>query len=157
MTRGAAALALLWLLAGCVERQVTIDSDPQGADLYVNGDYKGQTPAKFEFSHYGKWDVSLRKPGCRTREIAQNVSAPLYEWPPFDMLSGAFVPWVARVKPSFRYEMEKARLSSKEEALGRAELMREEIYKARGYPELPPLKSGAIAPDAEEIRGAPSP
>ena len=54
-----AALAGLGL-AGCVERKLTIGSDPPGAILLLNDVEVGRTPVTVPFTWHGDYDVRLR-------------------------------------------------------------------------------------------------
>jgi hypothetical protein len=47
------------LLAGCVERTITINSEPQGALVYLNDEEVGRTPVSVPFLYYGTYDVRL--------------------------------------------------------------------------------------------------
>jgi hypothetical protein len=47
-------------LAGCVERKLTIGSDPPGAILLLNDVEVGRTPVTVPFTWYGDYDVRLR-------------------------------------------------------------------------------------------------
>ena len=57
-----AALAILWLsgFTGCVERKITIGSDPAGAIVMLNDQEVGRTPITVPFTWYGDYDVRLR-------------------------------------------------------------------------------------------------
>jgi len=48
------------LLAGCVERRITIATEPTGAMVYVNDVEMGRAPVTFPFLWYGDYDVRLR-------------------------------------------------------------------------------------------------
>src|SRR3954453_16159500 len=58
------ALALLAAaalgLTGCVERKITIGSDPPGAILLLNDVEVGRTPVTVPFTTYGDYDIRLR-------------------------------------------------------------------------------------------------
>ena len=47
-------------LTGCVERKITIGSDPSGAILYLNDQEVGRTPITVPFTWYGDYDIRLR-------------------------------------------------------------------------------------------------
>src|SRR3982750_4047234 len=58
---GVAALAAGALgLTGCVERKLTIGSDPPGAILLLNDVEVGRTPVTVPFTTYGDYDIRLR-------------------------------------------------------------------------------------------------
>jgi hypothetical protein len=55
----ALGLAALLALAGCVERTITITSEPSGALVYLNDEEVGRTPVTVPFRFYGVYDVRL--------------------------------------------------------------------------------------------------
>lgn len=74
-------------VAGCVERTMTIKSDPPGALVYMNDQELGRTPLKRDFLWYGNYDVEIRKDGYETLKLHQNVKAPWWGWVPFDLFA----------------------------------------------------------------------
>src|SRR5258706_9997592 len=63
MPRWIALLPALALVAGCVERTMTIKSDPPGALVYLNDREIGRTPVTRDFTWYGDYQVEIRKDG----------------------------------------------------------------------------------------------
>ncbi len=55
-------------LTGCVERKITIGSDPDGAVVTLNDEEVGRTPLSVPFVWYGDYDVVLR--------LEKNVGTP---------------------------------------------------------------------------------
>ena len=95
------------LAGGCVgvRRELTVQSDPPGALVYLNGDEVGRTPVTREFVYYGTMDLRLRKEGYRTLEARPRVWAPLWQIPPLDLLAEAF-PLTDRHKLSYTLKPE---------------------------------------------------
>ena len=84
---GAAAVVVA-ASGGCgVQRQVTVQSDPPGALVYLNGEEVGRTPVTHDFLWYGKYDVTLRKEGYETVKTTGDVIAPWWQWVPFDLVA----------------------------------------------------------------------
>jgi hypothetical protein len=75
------------LPGGCVERKLTVNSEPQGALAYLNNQEIGRTPVTRDFTWYGDFDVQLREEGYHTRKTHKHVTAPWWQWPPFDLLA----------------------------------------------------------------------
>ena len=97
MASRAVRASLMSLLAftagsGCtgVRRELTVESVPPGALVYLNGDEVGRTPMTREFTYYGTLDLQLRKEGYRTLSARPRVWAPLWQIPPVDLLAEAF-------------------------------------------------------------------
>ncbi len=58
-----AVLAAAAGLTGCVERTITVTSDPSGALVYLNDTEIGRTPVTVPFTFYGTYDVRLEHDG----------------------------------------------------------------------------------------------
>jgi hypothetical protein len=84
--------APLLLAGGCigVRRQLTVNSEPPGALVYVNGDEVGRTPVTYDFTYYGTMDLRLRKEGLETLQDTPKVWAPWWQIPPIDLVAEAF-------------------------------------------------------------------
>jgi len=80
-------VSLLGLMGGCVERTMTIKTDPPGALVYLNDQELGRTPLKRDFTWYGRYDVEIRKDGYDTLKTPQMVKAPWWGWVPFDLFA----------------------------------------------------------------------
>ena len=97
-------LAAVGFLAGCVERQMTLVSEPQGAKAYYNGEYVGQTPVTFHFTYYQPPRIRLEKDGYETLTVIQPVEPPLYELFPLDILAET-APWTVYDRHAFTYPL----------------------------------------------------
>src|SRR4051794_41111509 len=93
--RFAIALVILLTMSACVERTITVVSNPPGALAYVNGQEIGRTPVTHEFIFYGDFDVQLRKDGYKPVKSSRWVDAPIWQWIPFDLVADV---WPARLK-----------------------------------------------------------
>ena len=56
-------IALLLASVGCVERLITVRSQPSGALVYLNDEEVGRTPVTVPFTFYGYYDVRLEHEG----------------------------------------------------------------------------------------------
>lgn len=119
-------LALL-ALGGCVERTMKIDSDPQGARVFVNDEEIGVTPARFAFLWYGDYDIMLRKEGYQTLKTHHRVDPPWYQYPPIDLVAECLIPGTIKdehVLPT--YALEPAGVPPIEEVIERAVELRDQ-------------------------------
>ncbi len=117
-----AALALTF--GGCVEREMHITSDPDGALVYVSDVEVGRTPVTLPFTWYGDYDVILRRDGYETLKTHADINAPWYEVPPLDLFS-ALAPWTYHDQRYLHYELEKLDPPTEEELIERAERLGE--------------------------------
>ncbi|MHC4645443.1 MAG: PEGA domain-containing protein [Planctomycetota bacterium] len=76
------------LLSGCVERTLTINTQPQGAQVILNDEEIGVSPVTVAFEWYGHYNVTIRKDGFQTLKTHRNLKAPWYDAFPFDFFAG---------------------------------------------------------------------
>lgn len=121
-----AAMACMLALAcsGCVERTLTITSDPPNALVLVSYDEKGRTPTTFDFTWYGDYEVIISLDGYETLHTRVNVKPPMYDIPPFDLLS-ELAPWTYRVQRSAHFQLKKLELPDDDELIRRSAELRE--------------------------------
>ena len=103
------ALVLLLLLAGagCVRRIVTIDSHPQGSQVYFDRKLIGQTPYTHKFLHYGVHRLELVKEGYANLNTTLKLKGPVYEYFPLSVFSELLIPWQITDEHSFAFKLEK--------------------------------------------------
>jgi len=80
------------LLGGCVERRLTINTEPQGAIVALNDEEIGTSPVMVSFEWYGDYDVRISKEGFETLKTHRKLKGPLYDRFPFDFLAGCLYP-----------------------------------------------------------------
>jgi hypothetical protein len=91
---------IVWLIClvlligplGCVERLLTVTSNPPGAVVWLNGEEVGATPLTTSFTWYGTYDVTLRKPGYQTVITSRKAVEPWYQWPGVDLFTECVLP-----------------------------------------------------------------
>lgn len=88
-----AVLAWAALAGGCIERTVTINTEPQGATVYLNDDEVGKSPVKVPFTWYGDYDLIIRKSGYKTIRTHHNLQTPWYEVPGIDIFTECMIPF----------------------------------------------------------------
>ncbi len=85
--------ASLIVLFGCVERTITIRSNPPGALVTVNDVEQGRTPVTFPFTWYGKYRVLLEHPQYENLDTTKGISAPIYQWFGIDFVCEVLLPF----------------------------------------------------------------
>lgn len=120
-----AGLIAAIILGGCVERKLTINTQPQGALVVLNDEEIGASPVTVSFEWYGDYDVRISKEGFETLKTHRNLKAPWYDNFPFD-----FFAWLnpERIVDEYEWTFE---LSPKKE-ISREELIQnaEQLKKA---------------------------
>ncbi|MFN0131136.1 MAG: PEGA domain-containing protein [Phycisphaerales bacterium] len=105
--RVAAGAAGVGVLGGCLERTVTIKSDPPGAVAWVNDVEIGRTPATAGFEFYGVYEVRLAAEGYEPITVGKRARAPIYEYPPVD-LAATVIPARIQTELVWQFEMQRS-------------------------------------------------
>ena len=74
-------------LGGCVERQLTINTKPQGAMIVLNDEEIGISPVTVSFEWYGDYNVRISKNGFETLKTHRKLKGPWYDGFPFDFFT----------------------------------------------------------------------
>ena len=87
-------------LGGCLERRVSITSEPPGAVVTMNDVELGRTPVEADFTYYGVYDLRIEHEGYEPLRTTARASTPVYDYVPFDLAATAMpftlkkvVPW----------------------------------------------------------------
>ncbi len=108
---------------------MVITSSPTGALVFVSDVEVGRTPVTLPFIWYGDYDIILRRSGFETVTTHAQIYPPIYEIPPFDLLS-EIAPWTYHDRRYLHYEMEKLVLPAEDELIQRAEALREKNFQS---------------------------
>jgi hypothetical protein len=135
-----AIAALLANTAGCVERRMTIRSNPDGAMVYVDDYPIGTTPVSTSYTYYGTRKIRLVKDGYETLTVYQPMPTPWYQWCGIDFFSENVWPWEIRDERSFTYQMCPTVLVPSDQLLSRANQLRAANVSAAAA-EAPPLSA----------------
>lgn len=120
-----AVAATLLAPGGCVRRTMSINTDPQGARVFVNNDEVGTSPVSVDFTWYGDYELTFRKPGFETIHTHYRINAPWYQWPGIDFISEVLVPVEIHDHQTLpTYAMEPVILPEPDELVQRADEMR---------------------------------
>jgi len=117
-------LALAGGFAGCVERRMTIRSNPPGAQVYVDDYEIGTTPVSTGYIYYGTRKIRLVKDGYETLTVYQPMPPPWYDWPGIDFFSENLWPHKIRDERALEYQMSPMVTVPTDELRARAEQLR---------------------------------
>jgi len=121
----AAAVVLLSAgAAGCVQRRMTIRSNPPGALVYVDDYQLGQAPVSTDFIYYGTRKIRLVKDGYETLTVRQPFPLPWYQVFPLDFVTENLWPFEIRDERVVDLAMVPAAATPAEEVAARAEQAR---------------------------------
>ncbi|MFM8803178.1 MAG: PEGA domain-containing protein [Planctomycetia bacterium] len=122
--------------AGCVQRRMTIRSNPPGALVYVDDYQIGTTPVSTDFIYYGTRKIRLVKDGYETLTVRQPFPLPWYEVFPLDFVTENLVPWEIRDERVVDLAMTTTASTPPESVVARAEQAR---LTAGSLPAPPPV------------------
>ena len=91
-------------LGGCVERTISITSNPHGALVYLNDEEVGRTPVTVPHLFYGVYDVRLTLEDHRPLWTEQEAKAPWWEFPGPDLIA-EMIPG-AKVEQNWHFDLE---------------------------------------------------
>ena len=115
-----AGLPLMVLFAGgCIERTITITSEPAGALVWLNDREIGRTPVDVDFVHYGTYDVLLIKEGYEPLQTFGKASPPFWDNVGLDFVAD-LVPATLTSEIEWHYVLE---VQPEDAAAARAELI----------------------------------
>ena len=118
------AVVVAAILSGCVERKLTIVTEPSEAVVWLNDEEIGTTPVTVNFNWYGDYRVQITKPGYETLNTHQLLKRPLHDRPPFDFF--AEVLWPGRIvdKYEWKFDLTPYQQPDSAQLLEQAEAMR---------------------------------
>lgn len=117
------SIAAMVALGGCIQRTLVVDSEPQGALVYLNDVEVGRTPTRVPFTFYGVYDVRLAKEGYQTLQTSAEASPPWYDTLGPDLFA-EMAPWTEEVVIEWKFELQEARPVTEAEVLDHARQLR---------------------------------
>jgi len=120
-------LIALTTFAGCVERELTINTKPQGAVVALNDEEIGESPVTVNFNWYGDYCVRVSKEGYETLNTHRDLKGPWYDHFPFDFFAQIVNP--NRIVDSYEwtFELSLKRQISRDELIQNAEELKKQL------------------------------
>ena len=113
------------LLSGCVERTITVTSEPAGSLVFLNDEEVGRTPLTVPFTYYGTYDVRMEHDGYHPLWTKQSASPPWWEYPGPDLVA-EMIPDV-KTRQNWHFKLEPSPDPNVETLIDRAKQMRSTI------------------------------
>lgn len=132
-------IAVCWTLlcvalaGGCVERRLTVRTNPPGALVSVSGGKLdslsdehelGFSPVSTNYVYNGTRRITLVKPGYATRTVYEDLEPRWYEVFPLEFFSETLVPWRIRDHRVLQYDLEPQTITPVQPLLERGEEFR---------------------------------
>ena len=123
----AQCVIILTLLSGCVERKLTIKTNPEDALVVLNDEEIGLSPVTVNFNWYGDYCVRIQKEGYETLNTHRELKGPWYDAFPFDFFAQIINP--NRIVDSYEWTFDLAprRQISRDELIQNARKMQNQL------------------------------
>ncbi len=114
-------------VGGCVKRELTINTEPQGALVVLNDEEIGESPTTVNFDWYGDYNVRISMEGYETLKTHRELKGPWYDGFPFDFFAQIVNP--NRVVDSYEwtFELSPKRQISRQELIQNAQKAKERL------------------------------
>ena len=122
----AISLIAVLILAGCVERRLTINTQPQGALVVLNDEQIGTSPVTVSFEWYGDYNVRITKEDFETLKTHRKLKAPWYDNFPFDSFT-MLNPKRTVDSYEWTFELEPKKQIGREELIQNAEELKKQL------------------------------
>ena len=122
----------IFIVSGCVERKLTIVTEPAEAAVWLNDEEIGSTPVTVNFNWYGDYSVRIEKPGYEIVNTHRMLKQPAHDKFPLDFF--AEVLWPGTIKDSYTwtFDLQQYRTSTPQELIDSATQMRQKADQELG-------------------------
>jgi hypothetical protein len=131
---------------GCVQRRLTIRSNPPGALVMIDNHNIGITPCSTDYTYYGKRNIQLIRDGYETLNDSRWILPPWYEIPPIDFVSENAIPYELRDERIIDYQLMPQKVVPTQQLLGRAENLRQTTHLESVAPAASPRPFSGLFP-----------
>jgi hypothetical protein len=120
-------LIVCLLLSGCVERKLTINTEPQGALIILNDEEIGTSPVTVSFEWYGDYWVRISKDGYENLNTHRPLKGPWYDHFPFDFFAQIINPNRTVDSYEWTFSLEPKKQISRKELIQAAEKLEKQL------------------------------
>ena len=106
---------------GCVERKLTINTEPQQALVVLNDEEIGISPVTVSFNWYGDYQIRITKAGYETLKTHRELEAPLHDKFPFDFFAQVLSPKKIVDEYEWTFELEPLQQPDREDLIQAAD------------------------------------
>ncbi len=116
---------LFFGLNGCVERRLTILSDPPEALVWLNDEEIGRTPVTVGFNWYGDYKIRIEKEGYKIVSTHKEIKRPLEDYFPLDFFTEVLWPGTIRRNIAWTFPLQPAANPTPEQLLQQSDAFRQ--------------------------------
>ncbi|MHC5082984.1 MAG: PEGA domain-containing protein [Planctomycetota bacterium] len=117
--------------SGCVERKLTIVTEPSDAVVWLNDEEVGTTPVTVNFNWYGDYSVRVEKPGYEILNTHRKLERPAHDRFPLDFFA-EISPKHTIDEYTWEFELEKFQQMPPNELVQQAHKMRNQANDELG-------------------------
>lgn len=99
-------LCTLMLTCGCVERELTITTNPSESLVELNDEQIGYSPVTVGFEWYGDYNIKISKQGYETLKTHRELERPTHDYFPFDFFAQVLNPKKITDKHELHFDLE---------------------------------------------------
>jgi hypothetical protein len=114
-------------MSGCVERKLTINTEPQEALVVLNDEEIGVSPVTVSFNWYGDYKIQLSKSGYETLITQRELKAPLHDRFPFDFFAQVLNPKRIVDEYEWSFELNQAQQPEREDLIQAADKFKSQV------------------------------
>jgi hypothetical protein len=115
------------IISGCVERKLTINTEPQEALVVLNDEEIGVSPVTVSFNWYGDYKIHISKSGYETLITHQELKAPLHDRFPFDFFAQVLNPKRIVDEYEWSFELNPIQQPAREDLIQAADQFKSQI------------------------------
>jgi hypothetical protein len=112
-----------------VRRRLNVNSNPQGALVYVDNQQIGTTPCSVDFTYYGTREIRLIKAGFETLTVNQPIPAPWYQYTPIDFVAENLVTMKIRDNRTVNFNLAPQLIVPTQELIDRGNQLRQDTIQ----------------------------
>ena len=127
-----AVICGVMVLTGCVERKLTIVTEPPEAIVWLNDEEIGTTPVTVSFNWYGDYTVRIEKPGHEILNTHRLLERPAHDRFPLDFFAQVIWPGTIEDSYTWAFDLEPFQQASAEELVEQANQMRDRANNELG-------------------------
>ena len=122
-----AVLVSVVMVCGCVQRKLTINTQPQGALVVLNDEEIGISPVTVNFNWYGDYNVRISKEGFETLKTHRKLKKPWYDDFPFDIWAQLLNPKTIKDSYEWSFALEEKSYPTREKLISAAQQLKQQL------------------------------
>jgi hypothetical protein len=120
-------LSVSIIMSGCVERKLTINTEPKEALVVLNDEEIGVSPVTVSFNWYGDYKIQLSKSGYETLITHRELKAPLHDRFPFDFFAQVLNPKRIVDEYEWSFDLNQAQQPEREDLIQAADKFKSQV------------------------------